>query len=300
MAASRVTAGALTGALHGSKELVFRPGPVKHGEHTFDVSEIKASAGSASLVFQTVAVPLAFAPGRSELTIRGGTHVEWSPPAEYIKEVFLPSAFRMGLAADLQNPVRGYYPAGGGEIRSTIIPSKEPLKPLRVTERGPLVRVRVSSSVSNLPLSIAIRQLDRVIARLEGLGLTLEKKKDEAPAFGKGSFVFILAEYENIVAGFSALGAIGKKAEAVADEAADKFLSYFHKSGALDPHLSDQIAVLMALAAGESQVTVSEVTGHLVTNIRVIEEFLPVKFILEGGTGTEGRLSVKGCAFRAA
>lgn len=300
MAASRVTAGVLAGALPGSRELVFRPGPVKQGEHTFDVSEIKASAGATSLVFQTVAIPLAFAPGRSELTIRGGTHVEWSPPAEYIKEVFLPSAFRMGLAADLQNPVRGYYPTGGGEIRSTIIPSKVPLKPLRVTERGPLIRVRVFSAVSNLPLSIAIRQLDRVAVRLEGLGLALERKKEEAPSPGKGSFVFILAEFENIVAGFSALGARGKKAEAVADEAADKFLSYFHKSGALDPHLSDQIAVLMALAAGESQVTVSEVTGHLVTNIRVIEEFLPVKFTLEGGTGTEGRLSVKGCAFKAA
>lgn len=300
VAASRVTGGELTGAVPGSRELLFKPGPLKHGEHAFDVSEIKASAGAASLVFQTVVLPLSFAQGRSELTIKGGTHVEWSPPAEYIKEVFLPTASRMGMAADFHNPIRGYYPAGGGEIRSTVIPSKAPLKPLCVTERGPLVKVRARSTVSNLPHSIAARQLDRVVARIESLGLPLDKKKDEAPAFGKGSFVFILAEYENIVAGFSALGAIGKKAETVADEAADRFLSYFHKSGALDPHLADQVTVLTALAAGESQVTVSEVTGHLMTNMRVIEEFLPVRFILEGATGTEGRLRVNGCAFRAA
>lgn len=300
VAASRVTGGELTGAAPGSRELIFKPGPLKHGSHAFDVSEIKASAGSASLVFQTVSLPLSFAPGRSELTIKGGTHVEWSPPAEYIKEVFLPTASRMGMVADLHNPVRGYYPAGGGEIRSTIIPSKVPLRPLCAAERGPLVMVRVWSTVSNLPLSIAARQLDRVGARIESLGLPLERKKYEAPAFGKGSFVLILAEYENIVAGFSALGAIGKKAETVADEAADRFLSYFHKSGALDPHLADQVAALMALAQGESLVTVSEVTGHLITNIRVIEEFLPVKFTLEGAKGTEGRLRVNGCAFRTA
>lgn len=299
VAASRITGGEVSGASPGSMELVFRPGPVRHGEHSFDVSEKMPSAGSASLVFQTVALPLAFAPGRSSLTIKGGTHVEWSPPADYIKEVFLPSAFRMGFSADLHNPIMGYYPAGGGEIHSTIIPSREPLKALSVAERGPLVRVRVRSTVSNLPLSIATRQLKRVEARLEPLGLMIEKKKEEAPSPGKGSFVFISAEYENIVAGFSALGAIGKKAEAVGDEASDRFLSYFHKTGALDPHLSDQLAPLMALASGESRATVSEVTAHLTTNIRVIEEFLPVKFTLKGAGGEEGEVSVAGCAFKA-
>lgn len=300
MAAARITGGNITGAAAGSKELVFRPGGLRAGEHTLDVAAIKASAGSTGLVFQTVAIPLFFAPGRSVLTIKGGTHVEWSPPAEYIKEVFLPAVSRMGMAADLQNPLRGYYPIGGGEIRSVIIPAKEPLKPLDVTGRGPLVRIRVYSTVSNLPLSIATRQLDRVTSRLECQGLIPEKKRDEAPSPGKGSFVFILAEFENIAAGFSALGAVGKKAETVADEAVDKFLSYFCKTGALDPHLSDQVAALMALAGGESRITVSEVTKHLMTNIRVIERFLPVRFTLEGAPGTEGTLSVAGCSFKTA
>ncbi len=85
----------------------------------------------------------------------------------------------------------------------------------------------------------------------------------------------------------------------MADEAADKFLSYFNKTGALDPHLADQAAPFMAFAEGKSDVTVSEVTEHLLTNIHVIERFLPVKFSLEGRSGEEGRLRVAGCALRA-
>lgn len=278
---------------------MFTPGPISPGTHSFDVASIKSSAGSTGLVFQTVALPLFFAGKTSHLFIKGGTHVEWSPPADYIRDVFLPAVERMGVKAGLSNPLKGYYPIGGGTIEAVINPAKTPLLPLNVTERGGFISLSVLSAASNLPLSIAQRQLDRVITRLQGFGIRPEGRCAEEPSPGRGTYVFILVEYQNIKAGFSALGARGKRAEEVADEAADKFISFFNKTGAMDPHLSDQVVALMALAQGTSRVTVSEVTNHLLTNIHVIERFLPVKFNIKGRVGEEGTVSVRGCGLKS-
>jgi len=107
-----------------------------------------------------------------------------------------------------------------------------------------------------------------------------------------------LADFENVRAGFIGLGAIGKRAEAVADEAADDFLQYWKRKGALDPHLSDQIVLYMALAKGQSAFTTTRITNHLLTNIWVIEQFLPVKFEVKGNVGEEGMVFVKGAGFK--
>jgi RNA 3'-terminal phosphate cyclase (ATP) len=115
---------------------------------------------------------------------------------------------------------------------------------------------------------------------------------------GKGTFCFVLAEFDHVRAGFSALGEIGKRAEQVADEAVDAFLHYWHGGGALDLHLSDQVLLPMALAAGESAVTVSAVTDHLKTNLWAIQQFIPAKFSLREDPGkTGGRLQVSGIGY---
>ncbi|MBI3994406.1 MAG: hypothetical protein HY349_00380 [Nitrospirae bacterium] len=132
----------------------------------------------------------------------------------------------------------------------------------------------------------------------QGLAPQGETRRVESP--GKGAFCFVLAEFENARAGFSALGGIGKRAEQVAEEAVDGFLKYQNGRGALDPNLADQVVPYMALADGESAVTVSEVTEHLKTNIWVIEQFLPIKFVLEEDpVGDRKTLRVTGTAFRS-
>ncbi len=300
-AAARITSGKLLGDWLGSTLLTFLPGPVIPGSYIFDVSSLKASAGSTGLVFQTAAPPLFLASDDSHILIKGGTHVEWSPPADYIEEVFLKTVSMMGIRADFMNPLKGYYPIGCGEIKAAIKPARLPLSTLNVTERGRLIGVRVLSMVSNLPSSIAERQLERVKERMAGERhlLPVDGRCAEGPSPGKGTFLFILAEFENVRAGFSALGARGKKAETVADEASDKFLRFLKRTGALDPHLADQVLLFMALAEGESHVTTSEVTNHLKTNIYVIEKLLPVKFELHGEVGEEGMIMVKGTGFKS-
>jgi RNA 3'-terminal phosphate cyclase (ATP) len=166
-------------------------------------------------------------------------------------------------------------------------------------ERGRLKSLRVISTVARLPLSIAERQLKRATQRLAERGLAPRGETGTVESPGQGSFCFIRADFENVRAGFSALGELGKRAERVADEAVEDFIGYWNGPGALDRHLADQAALYMALAEGESMVTVSEVTEHLKTNLWVIERFLPVTFALEENlSGRGGTLRVTGTAFR--
>ncbi len=294
--AASITGAEVRGCSLGSSELVFIPGPVKPGDYSFDVGEQKASAGSASLVFQTILPPLSFAGIASRLKIRGGTHVEWSPPADYIEYVFLSLIRRMGVDAELRNPVAGYYPIGKGEIEAEVRPSARPLRPLDLKARGRLVEVSITSAASNLPVSIAERQVAGALSALKSLPVGPSVRVIQPPSEGRGTYVFILARFEGSVSGFSALGARGKRAEAVGAEAAEKLLHFIEGKGTVERHLADQLALYMALARGLSSVTIEEATGHLKTNIHVIEKFLPVKFTLAQGTGPAPvTLEVEGC-----
>ena len=287
-AAAEISGGRLQGDVLKGTELRFDPGSVRPGRYAFDVAALAASAGSVGLIFQTLLLPLSFARTSSHLLLQGGTHVAWSPSADYLREVFLPTVAPMGIRADLNVLRWGFYPIGGGAIEAAVEPASFPLQPLRIETRGALRRIDVISAVANLPVSIGKRQLDRALARLIEAGYPAQGEVRTAASPGKGTFCFIRAEFEQVCAGFPALGEIGKRAEAVADEAVDPFLRYQAGTGALDPHLGDQVVLPMALAEDGSAVTVSEITEHLRTNLWVIEQFLPVKFSVEEAAGEKG------------
>ena len=113
-----------------STELAFVPRALRGGTYTFDVGAIRGSAGSVSLLFQALLLPLAFAPTGSRLTLIGGTHVPWSPPVHYLTEVFLPALGQIGVEARLALTRWGWYPAGGGAVEATIVPTRR-LSPFR-------------------------------------------------------------------------------------------------------------------------------------------------------------------------
>lgn len=293
-AAAEITGAGVKGDALGSREIEFSPGPIRPGDYVFDVGKIAPSAGATGLVFQTVLVPLGFAGAPSKVILKGGTHVEWAPPADYLREVYLPTASRMGVRAFLENPVKGYYPTGNGTSIVDVRPFDIPLKPIVMDERGRLLDIRITSFVSNLPVTIAQRQTGAAGRMIEGQGLGFVSEAFEVPSPGTGTFTFVLARFENVSAGFSSLGRRGKRAEAVGEEAAGLFLKYFKRKGAVEPHLSDQLVLLAALAKGRSSFTTTEITNHLVTNIYIIEKFLPVRFMVDGRAGDEGKIKVEG------
>jgi len=286
----------LEGADLGSFTLTFKPrSSPRVGEYSFDVAEARkgGSAGATSLVFQTLLLPLAFAPGQSRLTIRGGTHVAWSPPFHYLKHVYLPTLARMGLEAKAEIEKWGWYPIGGGEMTAAIRGRKEGhLSGLDLDERGELKRLWGISATSNLPAHIGQRQKKRAEECLRKRGFAPQIEIIDAPSPGQGTAVFLVAEYEHTVAGFSSLGKRGKPAEKVAEEACREFIAY-HQSGAcLDKHLADQLILPLALAAAPSAFATCEITQHLLTNVWVVEQFLDVRFEIEGKEGEKGRVRV--------
>ncbi len=290
-AAAAISKAQVNGAKLSSTEILFSPTALLHGSFLFDVGSIKSSAGSVSLVLQTILLPLAFAGGRSTVVVTGGTHVPRSPSFHYLNLVVTPLLERIGVSSRFEIGLWGWYPAGGGRVTAEIDPTHQ-IKPLVLTDRGKLLRVRGISGVSNLPEHIARRQQARALSILgrHNIGASIDVLK--APSRGKGSFILLIAEFENLMAGFGGLGAIGKSAEQVADEACSELLSHVQAQGALDPHLADQMIPYLALSQQASEFTTSSVTQHLLTNIWVVRQFLNIEIRVQGRVGEEGTVVI--------
>ena len=211
----------------------------------------------------------------------------WSPPFHYIAEVFVPTLDRLGFRGDIQICRWGWYPNGGGEIRVSLRASK-PSGLIVLDNPFQLKRVTGVSASSRLPEHIRIRQRRQLLLRLEKAGIEAEIGLMDVPALNPGSMVFLCAQGAGSVAGFSSLGARGKRAERVADEAADALFRFLNSEAALDHHLADQILIYLAITPGEHRFTTSKIAKHLLTNTWVIEQFLPVRFEIEGSVGEAG------------
>jgi RNA 3'-terminal phosphate cyclase (ATP) len=285
-ALARVTGAEISGADLGSRELTFRPRRPEAGHYLFDVAEKTGSAGAVTLIAQALVPPLLKAARPSTLILRGGTHVPWSPPAHYLEYVFFPALAEMGVEVDMTLGRWGWYPRGGGEIRLKVAPARG-LTPVAWRDPAPSGSFRGISAASGLPEHVVRRQAARLQERL-GRGFPVDQVVGDG--LNPGSLVLIWGKG----AGFDALGARGKPAEKVADEAADAYLSFRQAGAALDPHLADQLVLYLAQAKGASTFTTSEITSHLLTNLWVIEQFLGPVFRVKGNLGEPGEVFCQG------
>ncbi|MGE5189037.1 MAG: RNA 3'-terminal phosphate cyclase [Gemmatimonadota bacterium] len=289
-AARRICGARVSGDAPGSTELVFSPGGVRGGEIVLDVG----TAGSAVLVLQTIIPALLFASGASEVVVSGGTHVPFSPCYGYAAGVFAPALRRLGLDIRLSIESYGFYPRGGGRIRARLFPA-ESIAPLRAVAPGRLVAATGESGVGNLPLAIAERQKEAALAKVRPAlaGVRADVRAVSVPTPGQGTFIFLAVESEGGAAGFCALGARGKRAEAVGEEAARALLDHVGTGAALDPHLADQLVPYLAMSGGESEFTTSRVTPHLLTNLWAVGLFRPFRYDVDGELGKPGRVRIR-------
>lgn len=271
-----------------STELRFVPRALEAGSYRFDVGAVRGSAGSVSLLFQALLLPLASASAPSHLTLIGGTHVPWSPPVHYLTEVFLPALERLGGRATLTLTRWGWYPAGGGEVEASIGPTAG-LRGFTPGAPGARLPVTGLSAVSRLPRGIAERQRRRALERLSAAGISAEiALAEDASARGPGTLLFLAKRGR---AGFSALGRRGVPAEQVADEAVDALLAYRASGAAVDERLADQLVPFLALATADSDVTCPAISSHLATVAWVVEQFLPVRIELAAGPPARVRIT---------
>lgn len=281
-AAAQISRATVEGDRKGSGQISFAPGPIEPGEYHFDIG----TAGATSLVLQTLLLPLALARGASHLSITGGTHVPWSPCYHYLDWHWGRLLSKMGVRFDLTLSRAGFYPKGGGELQARI-PGNTQLQGIDLSDRGKLLRVRGLSGVANLPLEIAERQRTQSLRRLKNLisKVDVDVAIESFAAYSKGTVLLLLAEFEHSQACFFALGARGKPAERVADEAVDGLAKFLRTDGAVDPWLADQILLPLAMAKSPSVLRTSEVTRHLLTNAEVIRYFLPVNITVDTPLG---------------
>jgi RNA 3'-terminal phosphate cyclase (ATP) len=284
--------GTAEGAEINSERLRFMPGRVRYGKYSFDVAESKKSAGSATLVLQTVLLPLLFAKGESTVIVKGGTHVPWSPPATYLKQVFLPALGMMGCQTFLKIGRWGWYPEGGGDLSLRIKPVGK-LRTRQFTERGRLKKIYGISATSNLPRNISDRQLKATIRAIRDGSLNARMRAIDVKASGKGTIVHVTAEFENVRAGFSCLGEKGLSAEKVATATTTELLNYLGKNVCLDHYLADQLVPYTALCGERVELNISKITDHLRTNLWVTQKFLPIGYRLRGPMGLPGTLMIE-------
>ena len=291
-AVAEITNAEVSGATLGSQTLTFVPQRIRGGNYSFDVADARPSAGALSLVFQSVAVALAYADAPSTVTLRGGTHVPYSPNTHYLQTIFIPTLAKFGFQGSFKLKRWGWYPRGGGEATGRVQAGSN-WRGVNLSERGALKAIRGISAVSNLPSHIASRQRDRCMARLAQFAGCISIELVEGKSIGQGTLVYLNAVFEHAQAGFSALGKRGKPAERVADEACRALIDFLESGAAVDPNLSDQLILPMALSDGESRFTTSQITRHLTTNIWLVEQFLPNRFKVEGAEGERGRVMTR-------
>ena len=280
-AAAELCNAKVKGAELGSTEIEFSPGKIKTGGFRFDIG----TAGSITLVLQTLIPICAFAPGVVRLEIRGGTHALHAPPIEYFQNVFCDYAEKFGLIVTANVEKYGFFPKGGGVVKVEVKPAKS-YKPINLTERGKLLNLKVFSIASEdlKSANVADRQVAGFRQNIKP-DFVVKPFTEYTKTLSTGSAVYAHALYSNCKLGCSALGERGKKAEDVGRECAVDLLKEINSEATVDKHLADQLIPFLGLFGGEF--VTSDITEHTKTNVWVVEKFINKKFKIE-----ENKISV--------
>jgi RNA 3'-phosphate cyclase len=267
-AVSKITSGEFSGGSVGSTEIRFKPGYVKGGEYEFDIG----TAGSITLLLQTIVPVLMFADRESRLRVRGGTDVEWSPSMDYFRYLFLELLGRNGLRARCEIERRGYYPKGGGSVRAQVQPIQGQ-RALDFRSRGEQKRIwgRIHSNLRG-------EVTDRLVRSVKG-----EVEVERSDAISPGIGITLFADYGKTILGSCALGERGVRAKEVGRRCWEELKMEIDSKATLDLYAMDQMIPYMGLFGGAGRAR--ELSLHASTNIHVAEIFLGCGFKVEESSG---------------
>jgi len=265
-AAAEVGQAHVDGAVLKSQQIAFTPQGVRPGEYHFRIG----TAGSATLVLQTVLPALIVAEGPSRLVLEGGTHNIYAPPFDFLQQAFLPLLGRMGPRVEATLERFGFYPAGGGRLSVAVEPRPR-LQPIELVDRGKVVRRRARGIVSRLPRHIAEREVDTALRKLSWPGDCGSVEEVDSP--GPGNVLILEIQCEHLTEVFTGFGQRGVTAEKVAAGAAREARRYLEAGVPVGEHLADQLLLPLALAGGGRFRTLAP-TPHATTNIATLSHFL--------------------------
>jgi len=291
------------GAELKSLELSYKPNKFKAKNIEVDIG----TAGSITLLSQSLLIPSMFADKRFELKFIGGTDTAWSPPFDYLKNIILPHINRY-CDIKLKLERRGFYPKGGGKVSVSFAPKikikdyksveefisalREKFSPIDLTEQGKLIKVDGIAFASEdlMKAEVSERMGNAAKSILKDLNCPVNIQTEYSQAYSSGAGIVLWASFsedveefdkENpVIIGADSLGERGKRAEIVGEDAAKHLLMEIKTGAAIDQHMADQLIPLLGLVGGKMKT--SSTTQHTLTNIYATEQFLDVKFIVDG------------------
>lgn len=265
-AAQEISNADVDGALMSSSQLTFKPGKVKSGAYRFAVG----TAGSATLVLQTLLPALLTGNGGYDMIFEGGTHNPFAPPYDFLADSFFGVLKQMGAQLDSELTTYGFYPAGGGAFRVKIA-SVETLTPFNLDERGEVVETGAQCMVSMLPIHIAQKEAKIVARKLQWDPESC--RGETVTSSGPGNIMLLRVRSQNITGVFTGFGEKSIPLKTVANKAVLQVKHYMDNNLAVDMYLADQLLIPMAIAGSGSFVT-GEPSLHTLTNIEVIKQFM--------------------------
>lgn len=270
-AAARISNAAVEGDQLGSQLLQFQANEVNAGEYHFSIS----TAGSTTLVLQTILIPLLLAKGSSRVVIEGGTHNPMAPPFDFIKHAYIPVLEKMGAKIRLHLDRPGFFPKGGGRIIVDVEPLTK-LKPLALNDRGTLLQKTGNILIAGLPMDIAEREIG-VLARKLKTSENVYAIHPYGAEYGLANVISVIINSENICEVFTGFGQKGVRAEIVAKRVAERVKRYIKSKAPADEHLADQLLLPLALA-GSGSFIANSLSQHTQTNMVTINKFLALDF----------------------
>jgi RNA 3'-terminal phosphate cyclase (ATP) len=285
-AAAEIGRAEVDGARVGSQEFTFKPGRVVPGDYMFSIG----TAGSTTLVLQTLLPPLMIADASSHLTLEGGTHNAHAPPFEFLQKTFLPLVSRTGPRVSIELERYGFYPPGGGRLHVWIEPGISQNR-VDLRERGEIRAQRARALVVKLPPGIGERELDVVREKLQWSGEQLQLETSDN-AYSPGNVLTIEIESEQLTEIFTGIGERGLRAEVVAERAVREAEQYLARDAPVGEHLADQLLIPLALAGGGSYLT-GPLSLHTTTNIEIIKRFLAVDIMVAPADGERWKIEVR-------
>ena len=267
----------------GSTRFWYHPDTIKKG--TFEI-EI-GTAGSISLLLQGLLLPALFAPGKVTFKIKGGTCGKWQASVDYIQQILFPHLQRFARL-EMKIIKRGYYPQGGGEVLLEIHPTNKQPQPLLLTQQGHLEQIRgiinLSQELAEKEVGERIKKAAEESLRKYEVPINIRVEYVKTPSIGGECVlwaIFSQNQEPRTFLGGNALIEKNKSSEEIGKEAAEEIQKALDSEAAVDTHLCDQLIPFLGLLPG-SEILVQDVSEHAKTNLHITEQFLPVKFVVEG------------------
>jgi RNA 3'-terminal phosphate cyclase (ATP) len=227
------------------------------------------TAGSIPMVLMAVVPAVSLSNKSLQIEIIGGTDVRASPTIDYVRHVVAASYLSIGIKFSVEVLKRGYYPKGGGIVQASIEPCREPGTMELLSTRD--VAPKITSVCGQLPRHVAERQISSAMIALEKKGIRCSSYSasiETSISPGSSILIYSASDFGPYIGGDS-IGELGKRAEAVGVEAAERFLESTLAQAPVDPFLADMLVLPLALAKGISKYRVARVTEHLRTNLQV-------------------------------